>query len=223
MKQRMDESTLVLAGQWNIRIFRPEWVVQHLLEGKPVEAEVLVVPGENHIRLVEEDLILIPKYDRFIIGVKNWKDDALVKAEALARNVVTLLCHTPLQGIGFNFGFEEEEPKKALLDIFGIKDMNRLSDFGGRIVSTEIKRSLQFDEVKDCTVTLKLSLENEKVRVHLNYHQKATSAEVAIPSLGGRFCRYRDYSLELLKTVYDLTLDVEDQDEGGVLRTGAIN
>lgn len=224
MRARMDEWTLVLAGQWNNRIFRPEWVVQHLLPGKKIDAEVIVAPGENYFRLIADDLVLLPKLDRLIIGVKHGDDDVLKSAGMLADRIITLLCHTPIQGIGFNIGFEEEEPTPDLVGVFSVSDVGKLSQFGATFTLTEIKRAFQFDDLPNCTVTMKQSFVNGVVRINFNYHHNATSAEMARKYLENefRFSVFRDKSLELLQSVYNLSTSMEHDNESGVLRSGSI-
>lgn len=217
MRANLDNWTLVLTGQWNVRIFRPEWVIENLLEGGQVNVEAFLTPGIAQIRLVSEEVVLVPKDDRIIIGVKAPGDNHLAKIEEIAIKMLSLLAHTPVNAFGVNFSFIEDDPPQSLLDLFQTKDSGPLVKFGGRINLTELKHSLRF-EGDDGILNLKQSVKDGRVTIDFNFHYQAKSAEDASKRLKGIVLRCKQRAYALLEQVHGLIVGEEENGDSFAVR-----
>jgi hypothetical protein len=209
MIPKIESWTVVIPGAWNSRIFSPEWMVKNLFEGaEKVQIEISFEPGNVKIRLSTANLVLIPADNKFIIGVKSTEDENLQKAEKVAQNLLNTLPHTPITGFGINFGFEEHNPSEELNSLFVLHDLTKIGTFGGRVSSSEITRKLIIDTN---IINVKHSLDEEgHFGIHLNFHNDANSTEAARDKLSNIIIPCRDITYNLLKEIYNLTLDEEN-------------
>jgi hypothetical protein len=205
MKPILTNWTIVLVGNWNSRIFTPNWVGQQLFEGGKIQLEV-PIQAMSFLRYNTKDLLLIPQDDRLIIGVKTTKDEIFQGAENIARKVLGLLPHTPIRSFGINFGFLEEDPSSELLSLFKLYDNDKLSDGGFDLVETEIKRTLPL-EMGVLNLTFTFGKEKGDVKIHLNFHHKTETASIAQEKLDNRSIWCRNFALGFLHDIYQLTME----------------
>ncbi len=208
MQPIFDQWTVVLVGSWNVRIFSPLWVGQHLFDSKEVEMEVGIGAGVHPMRYRKGDALIIPRDDRIIFGTRSDRDEALSLLESLSSKTLDLLPHTPISAVGINFGFVEEGPESDLLELFNVPDSTRLASWATDIRRKELTRQL---ETKEGIMNLKQVLHDGKVEFHLNFHEDADSPIKAKESLEGKVLRRRDFAIEFVKEVYNLTPDMEEQ------------
>ena len=208
MQPIFDQWTVVLVGSWNVRIFSPLWVGQHLFDSKEVEMEVGIGAGAHPMRYRKSAALIIPRDDRIIFGTTSYRDEALSLLESLSSTTLDLLPHTPISAVGINFGFVEEDPEPDLLKLFDVPDSARLASWATDIHRKELTRQL---ETKEGIMNLKQVLHDGKVEFHLNFHEDVDSPSKAKESLEGKILRRRDFAIEFLKEVYDLTLEMEEQ------------
>ena len=154
MKPFLSDWTIVIAGLWNVRIFTPEWIAQHLLKNpqSKIEIEIPVKSGFP-LRFRSEHLTLIPQPSRIVIGMDSIQDNVLNEAETLGKKIMGLLPHTPMSAFGINFGFSQEDPQIA--DLFNTNDIEKLSSNGIERHGTEIIHKLKQDVGE---LNLKLSM-----------------------------------------------------------------
>lgn len=208
MKINITECTIVILGQWNTRVFSPQWVGQNLFHTEQIESELFVSPTTTPIRYTHNNILLLPGSDRLIIGAKNLENETLELAETIAKTALELLIHTPVMALGVNFGFSENENLENVINIFQLDDNNRLSDANCEILGTEITRKINIEKT---LMNLKLSHEGDQVNIHANYHFNIISAADAIEKLNGKFVQFKDAALELLNNVYDLSLSDDEE------------
>ncbi|HYA39748.1 MAG TPA: hypothetical protein VEF34_00460 [Syntrophobacteraceae bacterium] len=213
MKPDFQHWTVAVAGQWNTRLFGPEWVIANLSGGEQVNAELLLATGLANLRLHWGGLILIPQQEMIIIGVKEGSDQTLQKAEELAIKILELLPHTPVQGCGINFGFTDADPPSEMLGLFRLQDSDKISDLEAAIKATEIKRQLEFKN-EDYILNLTCSMGEKGVGLHLNYHYGVNSTSLAAKALAGKTVRHKSDSLKIIESLYNLLLESEEKDDG---------
>ncbi len=208
MIPKIDDWTIVLTGQWNVRIFSPEWVAKEIFDVSvdKIEVEIALALGDNRIRFSKNDITLIPQNDRIIIGLKVCNDDVLQNAENLARKILKLLPRTPISGFGINFGFIEEKLSSEIISLFQLDDTNKLIDNKCKLVRTEITRKLQ---VKSSILNLKHVFENEKLFLHMNFHHEANIATKAKSELKDKAIGYKNFAYQFLNKGYGLVLEEE--------------
>lgn len=196
--------TIVVAGAWNVRVFSPDWVAQHLTPDVQLTLEVPVSPALGNLRIVAGKIVLIPGDDRLIVGVQEPTLEVMKSVEALVCRVLTMLQHTPVSAIGVNFGFEDDHPSSEITELFSLPDLASLSDFGCNVREATIGRSIQVDGMM---LNLRHTLVAGIYRVHFNFHHDAKSAAGAAELLTGRSERCLSVARNLMSAVYHGKLD----------------
>ena len=208
MIPKYDEWNIVLLGQWNVRIFTPEWTAQNLFDGQNIEAEFLVTSGVQKLRMRSQSIKVIPQNEHLVISVLDRSEETLERAHGVAIQVLTLLEHTPVSALGINFGFREEDPGDPLLEAFQVGDAVRVAGFGGEITRTEVQRRLEID---GDVLNLKHTFEGAAVDIHVNFHWPADGAVKARETLAGvTMTALMDRCIDMLTEGYEVALDPEE-------------
>lgn len=209
LKPKTEGWTLVVVGAWNTRIFTPEWVGRALFESGELTTEVGFTPGQSILRYTHEGVIVIPRDERVIVGVKETGAEPLRRAEDVVLRLLTMLPHTPVTAFGVNLSFREARPKPDLTEIFRATDHGRLASKYevGRI---ELVRTLQ---VEGGALNLKHAFDDGRVEIDFNFHHPATTAAQVAERLRGLTERYRMVAAGILEEVYGLRIREETDDE----------
>lgn len=196
-----DTFTVVLAGLWNTQIFHARWLAKNVFQEEGVTLEVPTVPGLPQ-RFGGSDVTLVPGPSRVTVLPGRFQQDSLTHAEGIAHRVVELLPHTPLQAIGYNFGFAVEEADTSLLRRFRDPDLGAYTDAGFVSVRYSVVRSLERDGT---TLNLSAQVAEGRLEFHFNYHSDIENAEDALAAMPpGRFWNLLQDSRDLLMSVYEL-------------------
>jgi hypothetical protein len=100
-----------IAGAWNTRIFRPEWLIQtlDLNSNSTFEKQIgLAVNFEERDFLFQFcGISLQPTRNFIIIQLDTLKElkTRLIFPIKVVNSILHELCHTPIKGIGFNLGY----------------------------------------------------------------------------------------------------------------------
>jgi hypothetical protein len=210
MKPRLPEWTIVIAGQWNSRIFTPPWAANNLFKNKLVQVEMGVGPGVQFFKLSANDLVIIPKDESLIFAPSKLSDAVLRQAEVTAARAAELLPHTPVSAWGINFGFEEESISPELSGLFQFGDTQHLSDAS---LATAGERSIlrKLTTSSGVELNLRLTLDDGKLLFHFNFNHKVNSAASVKEALEkGHVLEYRALALGLLEKAYHLHVDSEE-------------
>lgn len=141
MKAIRDAWNVVLAGNWNLAIFSPNWLSKNLFGSESITIEFPLVPGLPP-RFTAEGVTVLPSTDCVMLAPKTLTDDALKRTEGMACKLLNLLPHTPISALGVNFGFLEKEPSEELLQHFVDRDETSLADAGFEILIRTFSRKL---------------------------------------------------------------------------------
>lgn len=167
-----DKWTIVLVGQWNPRIFSPEWVGRNLLDGESVVVELVAAPTVHLLRFATDDLLIAPSNDRLVIGVKRINEATLNRAEEVAKRALRKLHHTPVTAIGVNLGYIDADPDDV--GLFELNDISGLSGIGAQLIQTEVVRKVSID---DQVINIKHVLGGGGRELNLNFHHDAVASE----------------------------------------------
>lgn len=141
MKLNLRRPTLVLTGYWNPAIFQPPWVAVTLL-GVPPGKEV------NFVEVVEAgkvahyfgDIGICVPPGRLELYSNVASDQKWEEIEQFAIKVLETLPHTPLQGLGINFQFQEENPEPEVVDkLWTHEDLETRFEVAGTVVRSALK------------------------------------------------------------------------------------
>jgi len=192
---------VVIVADFNPAIFTPLWVARHLHDA-PEGAEVQVVemiaevPGGlaklsfiNGVALVVSNARL----DAFVLGEEQVRIDALAH---VLTNLVRVLPHTPLRGIGCNFQFINEESSDELLALF-----NSPESLEGEYVARLRQYTAQL-EAGDAILNLTRSAASGTVQFSFNYHRDMTDPNAYAALVPDLVRESRGHALDLLRSIY---------------------
>lgn len=199
--------SLILVGKWNRHILTPKWVARKIFEEEKIQVEFPINNPEIGPRYrSESNIIFKPSVHRCeFFPLEPYEDETLRRTSLLVKRLVSILVHTPITGMGINFGFEEKSEDFIKLGLFGIDDTDDLLELGLKSEETEIIRHIS---IENRTLNLKAIFNPNTVTLDFNFHYNATSAnDVAGIINDGLIISNRDLALTILEKVYELTLD----------------
>ena len=141
--------------------------------------------------------------DRLIFGLATASDQVFANMELMCLEVLRNLPVTPVSAVGLNFGFSEEAPGDALLELFNSPDNQGYIAQDWNIDSCSILRSLRR---ADMTLNFTLTLEGGTVKIDANFHNVAPTVVAAMGIIEGHCVEKRDLLLQILTDIYGLHL-----------------
>jgi len=212
MKSREGSWTLVIVGKWNKHILNPGWVGKNIFEEEKVKVEFPVNSPDLPPRYTTKDnIIFLPGNHRInFIAQTPYNDKELNKICSMSRNLVKILKHTPITGLGINFGFEEHHDHFELLELFSIKDNDKFVDvLDATPEQIEVKRQFNFP---DYLLNLSLNYFGETVSFDFNYHYSISDNENLVDILIDElFIKRKNTTLQIMKDIYGLEIEEEQQ------------
>jgi hypothetical protein len=221
MKRDLERLSLVIAGRWNTAILSPDWLSKQIFNASEVGIMFPVLGWgppifeASGLRITATDVALTfsPTQD---------SDELLQKIEIAGRQILDTLCHTPVGAFGENFHYLVPDPPPELMTVINDTDVDRLSIQGaGDINETVLVRSIHLSK---CQLNLKIvsGKAGQPWRVDLNYHYSLPLETLACDAakqmaalMKDTFVSNRNHGLELLQSVYNLTLDKDTENEDG--------
>jgi hypothetical protein len=194
--------SIVMVGGWNVRIFSPLWVTQHLTDEQEVGLEVAVNNPALPMRLVFEGLQMEVSGTRIALKPAAADGETLRRLQRVARRILELLPHTPVSAVGVNLKYLEQRPEPELARLFQLGDNDALSGMGIQIASTTLRRSLLIDgRALHFSVTFQ---EDDAVAFDFNYHHPSQNAVQAREHLNADVGEYCTLSARILTDAYHL-------------------
>jgi hypothetical protein len=187
------ETSLVVAGAWNAAILTPPWVLRHAFH-KPPEDQTLVqvfLPAAAGLifeppRYVLEGITYSVRPDALVFAPNSCDEDSLRKVETASANIVEVLVHTPVTGIGHNFEFRDTEPAPANGAVFSQsrQDLADAMPEGWQATTAVVASSF-----KNANETVHVNIQRQwdaaVVSVKFNFHHPVASVEQARAILAG--------------------------------------
>ncbi len=155
---------IVCLGNWNKRIFTPNWVATKLFElGENVKFQGVLNPQEMEFGFSNKDVLLLPKDNVLEIKLAKINEESKAFSGVLLNRILTLLPHTPIKAIGINirYSFNKTEEYKILETLNQINC--QLNDFS----TNQIRFSKDLD---NCQLNIITDMSKKKYFVNFNYH-----------------------------------------------------
>ena len=221
---------IVMVGDFNPAIFSTLWIAKNLhgyVEGDVIEG------AEAFMEIGPGALARLQFMNGVAIGVSNNRLDAYVIdhepacLDALSRvlaNIVDVLPHTPLRGLGCNLQFIEEDPSDAMLALFETPE-----GVEGEYIVRNRSFAAQL-EADDAVLNFTRAYSDGPVQFNFNYHRALVDPAHYASVVPGLVERTRDHAVGVLRSLYgidqyELTgftpADVEN-DDGKNARDGTI-
>jgi hypothetical protein len=203
MKLNVSRPALVITGLWNPAIFQPPWLAATIFKvpsGEPINFFEVVEPGKVTHYFGELGISVPPA--RLELSVNTRSEAKWAELEDLALKLLETLPHTPIQGLGINFRFEDTQPDPAVIDKLWTGE-GLETQF--EVASTIIRSVLKFD---DCDLNLAREIVDGNFNVDFNFHHSEMTVEKAKKVLPGSLVKGFNSSKDLLAQVYET--EVED-------------
>lgn len=200
-----DAHTVVMNGGWNIRVFSPEWVVEHLSPKGDIELGVAIANPDAPIQLKFEGVALQVGAGRLVLTPSTLDEAGFESVQRIAKQIVELLPHTPISAVGVNFKYQIDEPDDNLLSVFDLPDNEKLADKEFSVRATLIKRAIDWDGV-----LLNLILTHQhgaETTIEFNHHRTITRTAPASAALEESISELQTKTLEALRGIYGLEVE----------------
>lgn len=181
MKAIGDKTTVVLAGAFNPAILLPQWVAIHGLghpAGQDFQVEMLApVGGTGQTRFAFDGIAYSAGFKNFMLHVDGAQIAQSERAILAVANILNQLPHTPVAGVGFNFGFLVEGPGAALLALMTAHD-GLADSFEGdpEVVTRRWGNTIKWEQA---IVSVDCELAGGQATVAFNFHYSTDSADAA--------------------------------------------
>jgi hypothetical protein len=207
-----DRTTVVLAGAFNPAILVPQWVAIHGLghpAGQDFQVEMLApVGGTGQARFAFDGIAYSAGFKNFMLHVDGTQIAQSERAIGAVANVLSQLPHTPVTGIGFNFGFLVEEPGAALLALMTTHDgLTDSFDGDPEVVARRWGNTVKWEQA---IVSVDCELAGGHAIVAFNFHYSTDSANAAeqILRAGGVFEKHQQRAVAAAQTLTGQQLEV---------------
>lgn len=156
--------SIVIAGNWNPRIFTPNWVAQNLFgmaQGSALEFGVNL--DDLDLMYEHEDIELYPKYSFLEITTKKCSVENCSKISNMALKILSLLPQTPVKAVGVNFRYELSRSENSSF----LKKIEVKNEFDG----FELNQTKHSKKKSDkCVLNINSDIRPDKVKVNFNFH-----------------------------------------------------
>lgn len=207
MNPNQSNWNIVVNGTWNVAIFSPYWIgalFKELFGTENIDIQFLFGPEGPRCLYFAEAISVAPASQKLVVGLTDSQDHTLRNGERIVQRILDTLPHTPVTGLGINFGYTESPVPGHLRSLFDLEDNARLDEESYVFQRTTVDRAIDV-EGGTLNVALTMHCKADKLSVALNFHHAVTDAVSARALLEDRTIWCRDAGLRFLETVYQLT------------------
>ena len=166
---------VVVNGAWNLAILNPLGVARRLfgLEALPSALQVEVsVDRPAPIRVMHDNLKVIPSTDQLIVEPSDSSQDGLLRASSIAARAIESLPETPLRAARVNVRYRFDSPPDELDAILQSKLDDRLAESSHKILDKTLQRSLEW---REGVLNVELGWKEDiSAFVHFNFHRASS-------------------------------------------------
>lgn len=165
MKETYSINILCL-GNWNKKVFTPEWVGNNLFELETDKMQAFFNPNEMEIGYMNKGVTLLPKDSVLEIKLEEISKATKEYSGLLLNKILALLPHTPIRAIGFNirFNFNTEEAYSI------VQKLNSLKCNYNEFTANQVKFSKNYDRYQ---LNIIADMMNDEYYVNFNFHYTA--------------------------------------------------
>jgi hypothetical protein len=186
MRPLPDNTTLVLAGAFNPAILVPQWIALNALDipagqDLPVQMMAPVGPGFGQAaKYMFAGLSYSPGFQNLTFYLEG--DNNGQRVCDVAARILGLLPHTPISGVGFNFGYMEENPGVQLLEL--LQSGSSLASALGEGTEVVSRSWGNVSSWEGALVSTRAEIRGGSVTVDFNFHYSVQTAGAAATILG---------------------------------------
>jgi hypothetical protein len=191
----IERTNIVIVGKWNRFILNPDWVSRTLFDSDKIQVEFsfdLLLPP----RYVYDSIRLTTLDDRVIVTPLSNSDECMKITEAIALKLINLLPHTPVSGLGYNYGFTYDDHH--------INEIVCFNDVFDRVLESSlyravVKRNYQFE---DYTLNVEHTQMENGLNIDFNYHYSYAFFKDGYNKLLGKIISHKKQTENIIKNVY---------------------
>jgi hypothetical protein len=189
MKYIATETTLVIAGAWNPAILTPQWVLENGLKqntDKGTVVNVMLPVGTPTIEFPRFDLKIldyVARPEALVLYPKEPTEKCYQSTVMAAKNILSLLSHTPVSGIGYNFQFHDDAPQ-----VDHVRDINESQkvllnhspedyNISSRAIVTSLKKDNKI-------INIQRVFDGTRLTASFNFHHTINKCDAAGEILG---------------------------------------
>lgn len=177
-----DKLSIVLVGSFNPAILTPQWIARNALGyevGQQFQVQMLapVIGFGAMPQYTFDGITYIPNFQNITFQLANLDNAGRERVASTIATILEQLPHTPIAGIGFNFGFSLPNPNDSVLSLLNAS--NELAEAfpnGATTVNRNWGNTLTWEE---SIVSVQAQLDNEVVLIDVNIHHNVTTANDA--------------------------------------------
>jgi len=208
MKKDLSKWSMVIAGRWNTAILSPQWLGKEVFHQPDIGIMFPVIGFGPPIFQAKDIRIVVTNESVIFVPLKD-SPELLTRIEEAARHILKTLRYTPILAFGENFCYTVEGYPSPLTNVLKLADAEQLSAHG-KINEVSLVRTINLET---CQLNLKL-IGDGSCRIELNYHYPAkpesATADAMEKLMENTYTKNHDHGLRLLETVYNLTLEEDD-------------
>ena len=186
-------ASIVCIGNWNTKIFTPQWVLSKLYSIPEGETMNMNINKDNlNLSFIWKDFSFFPTEKSVEIKMSNVDQSVLNQAEILFAKLIDYLPHTPIEAFGYNIRIDFNKEEFLATRLKDFTNINIIDKYN----TTSI--SVQSLEKQDYSKTILIEFKEDSVGVTFNIEFK--NILLAKPD------EYRKYDMlnkEVLKVLGD--------------------
>lgn len=204
MKFKKDFDSLVIVGNWNYSIFKPDWVSKYLLSGEKIINASFPLGGNASPQISGENVKIYAIGNKLSFQCLKYNPKTHELIEQLAIKTADYLPHTPVSAYGINFIFEQPVTEE-LKSIITLNDKSNINEEVYKLLSTTIIKRYQTESYQlNLTINLIGSVYSFDFNFHVNVKNLVDFKE-KIDEEG--ILEYESKALGLMSEMYNLELD----------------
>jgi hypothetical protein len=177
-----DKTTIVIAGSFNPAILTPSWIGKNVLDPPvvdefPVYVIAPIMGAAPPAKFSLSGFTYSPGYQFLTFYTDGMDAAASERVCDVAARILNLLPHTPITGIGFNFGFRDDHPSVQLLRLLAISPT--FADALGQGAEVVGRNWLNVASWGAALVTLQTGIRGSDYSLDLNFHYSSQDARGA--------------------------------------------
>jgi hypothetical protein len=208
MQLQPEETTLVITGAWNPAILSPQWVVANGFKRDPMheQFQVAMPMGPSAVfqdlKYTVADCQYIARPDAVIFQSTSGEIGAFASIEEAAANILNELQHTPVNGIGHNFSFVENNPDPAWLEVFSRSQQDLVDEAPDTWQTAHQTISSGFQN-GDVVVNIQRYFNGAAFGVKFNFHHAISRAVDGVRILRGDGYARLQANFDLAKSIVE--------------------
>ncbi|OQX76809.1 MAG: hypothetical protein B6D64_09240 [Bacteroidetes bacterium 4484_276] len=155
---------ILCPGNWNKRIFTPNWVSTNLFGlGPNIQFHGIVNTDEMEFGYTHKDVLLLPKDNVLEIKLDKINDGSKAFAGVLLKRILSLLPHTPIKAVGINISYSFIKTENYQI----VEALNQINCKLSGFRTNQIKF---FKNLDDCQLNIITDISDKFFIVNFNYH-----------------------------------------------------